>query len=236
MLTSRGQSYHQWGNGTEVLVMLHGWPGNSQKWEPLAGFLSDKFMIYALDHAGWGETKLKKAYTLADYAEDVQSFLQFMKIENPVFVGHSFGGRVAIKLLSMHPQSAKKLILVASAGIERKSSKVRILNLVSRFAPTPLKNILHRFFAAKDYRELSGDMRQTFLNVISENLEELLPKIKVPTLLIWGDQDHTTPLWQGKLMHRLIPNSRLAVISGGNHGLPYRKPEEVAAEIRKFLL
>lgn len=236
MKTQSGQNYHKWGTSGKTLVLLHGWPGDSLKWQEAAQILQDKFTIYAADFAGWGETPLARVYTLEDYAHDVKQFLFDLKIEKPILVGHSFGGRVAIKLVSEDSTIIEKLILVASAGIERKGLKVQLFGFLSKIAPSFLKKVFHKFFSSKDYVALSGDKKQTFVNVVNEDLEDKIPKINIPTLLIWGDEDHTTPLPQGKLMEKLIPDAKLVIVPGANHGLPYRKAKEVAEAIEEYLI
>jgi 3-oxoadipate enol-lactonase len=78
-------------------------------------------------------------------------------------------------------------------------------------------------------------MRETMKNVVAESLEADMARIKVPTLLVWGEEDRTTPLWQAKIIRQLIVGSELKVINGGNHGLPYKMPEKTAEIIIKYL-
>jgi pimeloyl-ACP methyl ester carboxylesterase len=222
------------GRGEKTLILLHGWPGNLARWNELVRLLENRYTIYRVDFPGWGETPLSRVYTLADYANDVYEFLKTHGIAHPIVVGHSFGGRVAIKLLAHHPGVAEKLILIASAGIERKSFVVRVISAMKPFIPKFLHPILRPLIVSKDYAELDGLKRETFVNVISENLENLLPSVDVPTLLIWGAHDRLTPLWQGRIMEKLLPRARFVLIPDGDHGLPYRRPEEVAQAIIEF--
>jgi len=223
------------GSGTKQLVLLHGWPGDLHKWDALVSLLKDRYTLYRIDFAGWGGTPLTRAYTLEDYAEDVRAFMKEERIVRPIIVGHSFGGRVAIKLVSSDPALAEKLILIASAGIERKSLVVRTLLGLKGFVPNFIKKFMRPLVASPDYLQLSGEKRETFVNVISENLESLLHKITTPTLLIWGRHDHLTPLSQGRLMEKRIPMNRFVLISEGDHGIPYRSPKEVARAIIDFV-
>jgi len=141
-------------------------------------------------------------------------------------MGHSFGGRVVIKGISKGLFSRGKLILVASAGIERKSFKVKTLIFISSLIPKIIKNLIN--FGSKDWREVSGVMKETMGLIVGENLENDISRITVPTLLIWGNEDNTTPLWQGKVINSLITNSELKIIDGANHGVPYRRAGDVA--------
>ncbi len=228
-------SFHKEGTGEKTLVLLHGWPGTSEKWRGVVDLLKGHYTIYSLDLPGWGKTPLTRAYTLSDYVTDVKRFIAEQKIREPIIVGHSFGGRIAIKMLSEDPVFATKLVLIGSAGIERKSLVAKYLLYIKPLVPQFLKNFLRPLVGSPDYLATKGIKRETFVSVISENLEPLLTRITTPTLLLWGEDDHTTPLWQGSLMVRLIPHARLIIISHGDHGIHYRRPEEVARFILEFV-
>ncbi|MFH1565662.1 MAG: alpha/beta hydrolase, partial [bacterium] len=161
--------YEKWSGGKEgVIIFLHGWPGDSSKFESLAKLLKSRFTLYALDLPGWGKTLLKRTYNLEDYAKDVVSFIKVKKIKNPVIVGHSFGGRVGIKIAANYPEIPSKLFLIASAGIERKTFKGKIVNAVKGYIP--FKKFLRKFMESRDYRNLTGEKRETFKNIVNENL------------------------------------------------------------------
>ncbi len=223
------------GKGKNTLLLLHGWPGDLSRWDSLVGHLKDKFTIYRLDLPGWGKTPLSCVYTITDYANDVGEFIKKYHLKTPVIVGHSFGGRVGVKLAALHPELISKLILVCAAGIERKNLRVRLIKNISPLIPDFVRRLLLPFFGSKDYLQTNGIKRKTFVNVVSENLEPDLAKIHVSTLLIWGNKDNTTPLWQGKLMNKLISHSNLIIIDGGDHGIPYRRADETAKLISNFL-
>lgn len=199
------------------LVFLPGWTKKSGDYRELLALLSQKYKVYSLDLA-----HDVQVYNLTDFSDKVKNFLEKKKLKKTVLAGHSFGGRVAIKLTVSNPELVSKLILINSAGIERKNLFIKALKKIK------IKSELFKsIFGSKDYLEAKGNLRETLINIVEENLEPELEKIKTPTLIIWGREDHTTPLWQGKLMHQLIKNSQLKIIDG-DHGIPYRKPEEVA--------
>ncbi len=212
-----------------VLVFLHGWIKdiNKEKYQDLLTLLSKKYQIVALDLPGFGKTDSpKKAWTVSDYASFVNDFLIKINVNKCILIGHSFGGRITIKLASQKNSKIEKIILIDSAGIERKSLKVKILSTIAKFTPQVVKNKIN--IGSKDYLAISGLMKQTFKNVVNENLEDSLDKIKISTLLIWGQEDHTTPLSHGKIMAQKITNSKLIIVPEANHGLPYRQAQTTA--------
>ena len=72
-------------------------------------------------------------------------------------------------------------------------------------------------YGSEDYKQTSGIMRQTFVNVVNHDLAETATNVQLPTLLLWGDQDQDTPLWQGQLLEELIPDAGLVVYEGAGH-------------------
>ncbi|MEI8067965.1 MAG: alpha/beta hydrolase [Candidatus Shapirobacteria bacterium] len=219
-----------------TLVFLHGWGPDKEKYIDLINLLSKKFRVIALDFPGFGKSSLPpKAWTNKDYAQFLDAFLTSLNISKYILIGHSFGGRIILKYSSNNPQKIKKIILINSSGIERKSLIVKAHTIISNFLPKSIKKILLPFFGSADYVNSQGVMRETFKKVINENFEAEIAKIKIPTLLIWGQEDHTTPLWQGKLIHKLISDSTLIVVPGANHGLPYRQAQTTAEIIKKSL-
>lgn len=220
--------YQQKGRG-KTLLFLHGWSLgiNKEKYNELVNLLTKKYKVVIVDFPGFGGTdKPLKPWGVEDFAKWLVNFLKKEKINPDIVVGHSFGGRVAIKGISSGLLTPQKLVLVASAGIGKKSFKVKILILISSLVPKFIKKMVN--FGSKDWREASGIMRESVKLIVGENLENDMSKITIPTLLIWGNEDNTTPLWQGKLINSLIKNSELKIIDGANHGVPYRQPREVA--------
>lgn len=218
----------------QTVIFLHGWAKKKEDYSQLLELLAKHFKVYALDLPGFGQSAISMAYSLDDYANDVADFMKENKIPKAIFVGHSFGGRVAIKLAVTRPELVEKLILIDSGGIERKTLRVKLIQVLAAVTPVRLRELARPMVGSKDYLQSVGLVRETMKKIVAENLEDILPTINLPALLIWGESDHTTPLWQGKLMHELIKNSELKVIAG-DHGIPYRKAEEVADIICSWL-
>ena len=221
-------NYIDEGKGMSVLL-LHGWGGSIQTMMPVFNMLKSKFRVIALDLPGFGKSSIpKESWNSFDYAQCIHKFILSMDINELILFGHSHGGRISIILASSH-NYVKKLILIDSAGIIPKRFlnyyvKVYWFKFLKRiYLLIPAKNKeeklnkFYRKYGSEDYKDSEGIMRQTMVRVINDDLSKLLPFIKAPSLLIWGEKDQDTPLYMGELMEKLIPDSGLVVLKGAGH-------------------
>lgn len=217
----------------DLVVLLHGWGSNIKLFANLIDLLSAKYRVLAMDMPGFGESEEPpSAWCVDDYASFVIDFIKDYAPEKVVLLGHSFGGRVIIKLNSRNdlPFEIAKVILVDSAGIlppktNKKSWKTRkykigkaILStkIAQKIAPDALENFRKKMGSA-DYAAASPLMRQVLVKTVNEDLEPLLPNIKCPTLLVWGVNDTATPLSDGEKMEKLIPDAGLVKLENAGH-------------------
>lgn len=225
-------NYEQKGKG-DLIVLLHGWGSNIKLFANLIDLLSKKYMVVAMDMPGFGESaEPPSAWCVDDYVDFVIDFLKDYNTDKVMLLGHSFGGRVIIKLNSKKnlPFSITKVILVDSAGIlPPKSNKksfrtyyykagkaVLSTGIAKKIAPDALENFRKKMGSA-DYAAASPLMRQVLVKVVNEDLEPLLPNIKCPTLLVWGVNDTATPLSDGEKMEKLIPDAGLVKLENAGH-------------------
>jgi len=209
-----------------VFVFLHGWQSSAQAWSGVMERLSTKGVrLVAIDLPGFGGSPLpKSAWGVGEYSELVKDFSQKLGINKIILVGHSFGGRVAIKLSAANPELVSKLVLVDAAGIKNENLFNKLLVLAAKtvkplFALPLLRNFkttAYKAIGAVDLAE-AGPLKDIFIKTINEDLSEFLPKIQTQTLLIWGGEDTETPLAFGGIMNRLIPNSKLVVLTDAGH-------------------
>jgi len=225
----------------KLLVFIHGWGVSSKIFEPLFYYLKNNFNIHTLDLPGFGKTPIEKAMTLKDYADFVYKFLEDNKIEKPIVIGHSFGGAVATKLALLYPDNISKLILVDASAIRRPRRKMilleKIMPILKPIIVGKLKQIIIKLlkFDKTDYAQIkSRELKETFKNVIKENLQPYLFEIKSPTLIIWGEKDKITPLADGQLIAKTIPGAKFAVIKNAGHFVFLEKPEEFVKLIKNF--
>lgn len=220
-------------NSEKQVVVIHGWKTNLHHIEPLSDLLSSYAHVYALDLPGHGlSTVPEEVWGMREFAESLKEFLDSKNLKKVILVGHSFGGKTIIKFSSMYPEYIEKIVLLGASGIRPVPAlKKRIRNLflsflrkLIRFKNTKLgMKIYERWyiptFASRDYLN-AGPMTNTFVKTVNEELFTELENIKVPTLLIWGENDDESPLSVGKKMHELIKGSKLIALPGQGH-FPY---------------
>ena len=229
----------------EAVVMLHGWGANCELFRAAASVIAAKYTVVAPDFPGFGQTPEPPGeWTVDDYTDFTVKFIAALGLKKVILLGHSFGGRVIIKMANRAdlPYEITKIILVDSAGIRpEKSSEQKMKENVSKFGKkllsgTPkLLNKLQSMTGSQDYRDASPLMRRILVNVVNEDLKDLLPNIQQSTLLIWGTADIATPLSDAKLMEQLLPDAGLAEIPGVGHYSFLENPVLFNAIISSFL-
>lgn len=216
----------------EAVLLLHGWGSSIVPYRQLIQLLSKKYFVIAVDMPGFGKTaEPERPYNVDDYVDFVLEFMKQFSVSKLSLVGHSFGGRVIIKLANRElPFEIDKIVLIDSAGIKpqksgKKTTKQTIYKLGKWFATRKLitklfPGLLEKLrvtFGSADYAAASPMMRQCLVKIVNEDLRPLLPGIKAPTLLVWGENDTATPLSDAKIMEAEIPGAGLAVIKNAGH-------------------
>ena len=233
------------------LVFIHGWGLSSKIFEPIIYRLKNDFKVYSLDLPGFGSSPIEKVMTLKDYANFVYEFLiknQIVSLRDisrrekkPIIIGHSFGGAVATKLAILHPESISKLILVSASAVRRPHRKIifikKTADILKPLLPKKIRKLILKIlgYDKTDYAQIeSSELRETFKNVIKEDLKPHFHLIKTPTLVIWGEKDAVTPLSEGKLIAETISDAKFAVVKNAGHFLFLEKPEEFIKLIKEF--
>ena len=237
--------YSDQGDGP-IILFLHGWKDNSRTFDPLIPFLPN-FRIVRMDLPGFGNSETPDAsWNLNDYIDLVKNFIKKLNLNIDALVGHSFGGRIIIKGLAGKNIEAEKAVLIGSAGISKtNTAKNFLFRLTAKIGKIltlipPLifwkRQIRQKFYnkIGSDYLN-AGALRNTFLNIIGEDLSAAAKKITIPTLLIWGDCDTQTPVNDGKKLNTLINGSRLEIIIGAGHFPHQENPEKVSNLIKNFI-
>lgn len=242
-------NYEKKGEG-EFVLFLHGWGSNIKLWQGLMDTVTPKYTAFALDMPGFGESdEPKEAWSVDDYVDFVLKFVDLFKPESLVLVGHSFGGRVIIKMLNRKlPFEVKKIILIDSAGIKPKKTFKQKISLLAYktgrkiMETKPLKAMfpdavenMRKKRGSADYNSATPVMRETLVKVVNEDLTELLPNVKASSLLIWGTNDTATPLSDGEKMEKLIPDAGLVKVQGAGHYSFLEAPELVSRVVKSFL-
>lgn len=236
------------GNGEKVIILLPGWGDTRKTFSYLTQKLSEDATIISFDYPGFGNSLFpNKNLTVYDYALIIKEFLEEHNIHHPILLGHSFGGRLSILLQGYYHYPVSKMILMDSAGIKPKktfSSAIRntcykILKWFGRKLPKKFSkkyfHFLFRKFASTDYQALPENMRKTFSNIVSEDLTPYLKEIQAPTLLLWGENDTSTPLSDAKIMEREIPDCGLVSFPHSGHFSYLDYPNQMIHIIKTYI-
>jgi pimeloyl-ACP methyl ester carboxylesterase len=229
------------------VVILHGWGATLETMRPLHDLVEHAYRTISLDLPGFGQSSPPpSAWDTTQYAEFVQGFLAHLGVSRPVLIGHSFGGKLSIRLGAAGV--AGKLVLVNSTGIvlprplgvRAKVAAYKGFKLAVRLClPDPLRERVEvwakRRLGSTDYRQASGLLRETLVKTVNEDIRDLLPRIAVPTLLLWGDADRATPVAGAEIMRGLIPDAGLVVLKGAGHFSFLDKPYETRLVLASFL-
>lgn len=232
------------------IVILHGWGLSGKTFTPLADALKKRgHRVFAPDMPGFGEAaQPEKPLTLADYARFLDGFLRKMKIEHPILVGHSFGGRVSLKYNELHPKNVRAFVLSGTPGFTPIPKKKLLLFIALAkvgkflFSIPPLsllQDAVRRWYyyvvGAKEFFRAEGAMRETFKNIVKEDLVTAMEAVDIPTLLLWGEYDIIVPVAIAQRMRQVIAGSELVVIPEADHGVPFKQPEVFTSYIERFL-
>lgn len=239
-------AYNVVGSGRPMIIM-HGWGCDSSSLKLFERVGSEHHQVFNLDMPGFGNSEEPPtAWGIEEYTQMLEEFVQEMGLENPVVLGHSFGGRVAILFASRNP--VRRLVLVDAAGVKPRRSLAYYIKVWSyKFAKALYPSLVGRERAAKiieemrsrrgsyDYNNCSPLMRQVMVKAVNTDLRHVMPRIKAPTLLIWGENDTATPMRDARIMKRLIPDSGLVSFPGAGHFSFIDNPYQSAAELRRFI-
>ena len=260
-----------------IVVMLHGWGSNADLFDRAMDFMAVKYHVVAPDMPGFGKSEEPTTpYDLDDYVDFAVRFTEYILqsdskdtkniqdamdtvekdyMPSVIFLGHSHGGRVILRLLSRQARGQNdfafkvtKAIQTDSAGIvpeksaTQKKRTARYKRYKALITKTGLAKIapglmekLQKKYGSADYAAASPVMRQSMVKVVNTDLRAEMPLIRIPVLLIWGDADTATPLADGQEMERLMPEAGLAVIPGGTHFCFLENPNLYNRIIGSFL-
>ncbi|QQK81834.1 alpha/beta hydrolase [Salicibibacter cibi] len=242
-----GQIHYRCSGEGKDVILLHGWGANIDTLAPIHRHLEPNFRVWSIDFPGCGKSpEPKEPWSIDDYTSMLEQFIKNHDIQCPILIGHSHGGRVSIRYAA--GRDVHKIILVDSAGIKPKrklKNQVKVYTYKTSKALLNLpglkshkEKILTRVkkkLGSTDYQNASGVMQQTLVKVVNEDLRHYMPKISVPTLLVWGEHDDATPVSDAKIMEEMIPDAGLVVLKGAGHYAYLDNLQEFLVILNHFL-
>ncbi len=212
-------NYIQYGEGKDI-VLLHGWGQNIEMMKPLGDNFCDRFRITILDFPGFGESAEPDFdWSISDYALMLEEFIKKLGIKKPIIMGHSFGGRVAIRYSANNP--IEKLVLFGSPCIRIQEKLPIHVVVLKKLKQLPgLNNIgeyMKKYIGSRDYKAASPLMRKVLVNTVNEDLSSYARNIEEPTLLIWGEHDTEAPLHDARELEKIMIDAALIILPGTHY-------------------
>ncbi len=236
------------------LVFVHGAAEDGRVWRPQLAALADEFTVIAWDEPGaGGSADVPADFELEDYASCLAALIDALALGPAHVAGLSWGGTVALELLRRHPELVATLILAdtyagwkGSLPEEEVSERVAGAQRMLAAPPGEFDPTVPGLFAGDPPAEFLPLLEQIAAAVRPESLRtqltvmaaadqrDLLPRITVPTLLIWGELDARSPLSVAGELERAIPNAELVVIPRAGHVSNLERPEPFNDAVREF--
>ncbi|CAN5692811.1 alpha/beta hydrolase [soil metagenome] len=220
----------RYGEKGDVVLMMPGWGLTLDSMRILGELLGKWNQVIIVDMPGFGKSPKPDAdWDTTQYAERMAKYIDEENISPAHILGHSFGGRVAIRLASHFPDKVKSVVLINSAGLQRqltgqrkfKSMRSKILSKSCKavdavFGTKTFQNWFAPKFASSDYLN-AGPMRNIMVKSVTEDCTADAVNVKAPTFMLWGEKDDETPVEFGERFKTLIKNSQLVVMPGKDH-------------------
>lgn len=247
--------FRESGHG-QPFIILHGLMGSSDNWLPQAKMLSDQYHVYSVDQRNHGQSPHDKAFNYKELANDLKDFIQQHKLEKPIILGHSMGGKTAMNFAVANPEMIDSLIV---ADIAPKYYKVHHQTIINGLKSIPIDTIKTRAEADQVLSEYvpEEDVRQFLLKnlsrkaeggfswkinlpVIEKNLEDIGQDIQFegtfdgPTLFIRGAKSSYVKDEDRDRIKQLFPKTTLVTMDTG-HWVQAEKPQEFVEVVRNFL-
>jgi pimeloyl-ACP methyl ester carboxylesterase len=212
------------------LIMLHGWGQSLGSLWALGDLLSKSRQVHLIDLPGFGQSpKPSSDWGTDQYGDCLLDYLKDQKLGSVDILGHSFGGRVALRMAAKDPARLRKLVLINAAGLQRDLKGKRAFRAkLARISMTVCKFLDRSFgmstfenwhvprFASIDYKN-AGEMRKIFVITVNEDLTEAASKVMQPVFLLWGEEDEEVPVEIAHRYHKLLANSQLTILPGKGH-------------------
>ena len=246
-------AYERAGQGPP-LVFVHGGAEDGRVWQPQLAALADEFTVVAWDEPGAGRSSDVPAdFALADYSDCLAAVIDDLALGPAHVAGLSWGGTLVQELYRNHPRLVATLILVDTyagwkGSLPEEEVHARVAGVrqmlaapAGEFDPT-----LPGLFAGDPPAQFVPLLEKIAAGVRPESLRtqislmaetdqgDLLPRIAVPTLLIWGELDARSPLSVARQFEQAIPDATLVVIPGAGHVTNLERPEQFNAAVREF--
>lgn len=231
-------NYELYGSGSKTIVYLHGWGQNIAMMKPIADPLSFNYKVLIIDLPGYGDSEEPHTpWSIYDYVECIKKLLKELKIDKPILVGHSFGGKISLLYSSMY--EVEKLILLASPfkkEIEKLSLKTKTLKTLKKVPGlNKLEDFAKKHIGSTDYKNASPLMRQILVSTVNLDITENVKKITCPTLIIWGTNDEAVDVKRAYELENLIEDAGVVIYENCTHYAYLENLKQTINVLKNFL-
>ncbi|MDR0125749.1 alpha/beta fold hydrolase [Bacillus zhangzhouensis] len=244
------------------LVLVHGTPWSSFNWRHIIPGLSQWFKVYYYDLLGYGKSEKKEMdVSLGVQNKILNELLDHWGLNNPIIVGHDFGGTTTLRTHLLNNRSFKKMILIDPVAIAPWGSEFfsHVNHYEKAFQGLPdyiHESVISTYVQGAMFREMDTDTlkgikepwlghvgKEAFYRQIAQasqkytdEIESLYDEVCVPTLIIWGEEDTWIPIEKGEQLSGKIPDASYVTISNAGHLVQEDQPSILLAHILKYAL
>ncbi|KAB2334701.1 alpha/beta hydrolase [Cytobacillus depressus] len=255
------ESYLHQQSAKETIILMHGFLSSSFSFRRLIPFLQKEYNVISIDLPPFGKSGKSRRYrySFENLANTVIQLVESLHLTKITLLGHSMGGQIALNTANIRPDLVQGVILLCSSGYMKKSKPLLILAsclpqfhrfVKRRLERSGLENnlrfvVYNQSIIDKEMEEgylapfLKDDIFFALTKLIRDRegdlSKDILNELRVPCLLIWGEQDQVVPLEIGKQLHKDLKKSKLIVLKETGHLIPEERPEEVFHYIKEFI-
>jgi esterase len=251
-------AYHQYGEAGPPVVILHGLLGSARNWTSVAKELGGAHRVFALDLRNHGRSPWAEAMSFDDMAGDVAAFIEGRGLGPVALIGHSLGGKVAMRLALTRPELTLRLVVVDVAPVAYADTFGALIEAMRQVDLAAVQRradadrqlqaavpdaVLRNFLLQNLVKTEAGFVWRVNLEALAANMDELLgfpapaqgAAYLGPTLFIAGGRSPYIRPEHRPLIERLFPNAAQVVIAGAGHWPHAERPAEFLTHVRGFL-
>ena len=251
--------YFEGGQGTETIVLLHGFAADKSNWIRFVRTLVSEYKVIIPDQAGHGDSSgtLKDSYSISLQATRLEQFTREIGVDKFHLLGNSMGGTIAFVYAFQYPERVKSLALFDSGGVispeaselskllakgenpliaDSAESYERLLDFTMEdppFLPWPFANVMSR--KSKPRKGLNEKIFADIIKPGKYTAQQVLSAIKTPTLILWGKEDRVIDVSSVSVFERYLSNHKTVILENVGHAPMVERPEETANILNDFI-
>lgn len=256
-------NYIERGHGDRNVLLVHGFGSSIYSWNDLLGPLGERFHVYAMDVKGFGYSEKPKDadYSLVALMDFVIDFMDAVGLERATLVGHSMGGALCLAAAIDFPERVERLVLIDAAGypmdlpLPIRVSRMRLTSTVGRLfygewaVRWGLKQAFHDpsrvtpervrayYLPSRTKNGIGAPLKilRNYDPILFQYAERRIPRVRCPTLVLWGEQDTWVPVDHARRFAEDIPDAVVRLIPDCGHVPQEERPEAVLPLLLAFL-